>query len=152
MMEWFWPEGFYTLVMVGVFAIASFAFRQPIAVALAIAAIVGALVVLKLFDHKSILRAEDRDLLDLLAAHAQLGRRTRDTGLLLALNAHLWGAVFPLLKFGNAQQRVLDIADHTGGNRVVSIHFRRRGVNMDNGAVTGMLRRLAIAEPPSTRR
>lgn len=32
-------------------------------------AIVGVLVVLKLFDHKSILRAEDRDLLDLLAAH-----------------------------------------------------------------------------------
>ena len=33
-------------------------------------AIVGVLVVLKLFDHKAILRAEDRDLLDLLAAHA----------------------------------------------------------------------------------
>lgn len=33
-------------------------------------AIVGALVILKLFDHKAILRAEDRDLLDLLAAHA----------------------------------------------------------------------------------
>lgn len=31
---------------------------------------VGALVVLKLFDHKPQLRAEDRDLLDLLAAHA----------------------------------------------------------------------------------
>lgn len=43
-MEWFWPEGFYTIAMVGVFAIASFAFKQPIAVALAIAAIVGALV------------------------------------------------------------------------------------------------------------
>jgi GntP family gluconate:H+ symporter len=43
-MAWFWPEGFYTVVMVGVFAIASFAFRQPIAVALAIAAIAGALV------------------------------------------------------------------------------------------------------------
>lgn len=43
-MEWFWPEGFYTLVMVGVFAVASFAFRQPIAVALAIAAIAGALI------------------------------------------------------------------------------------------------------------
>ena len=38
-MEWFWPEGFYTIVMVGVFAVASFAFKQPIAVALAIAAI-----------------------------------------------------------------------------------------------------------------
>ncbi len=43
-MEWFWPEGVYTIVMVGVFAIASFVFKQPIAVALAIAAMVGALV------------------------------------------------------------------------------------------------------------
>ncbi len=43
-MEWFWPEGFYTLVMVGVFAFAAFALRQPIAVALAIASIIGALV------------------------------------------------------------------------------------------------------------
>jgi transcriptional regulator with GAF, ATPase, and Fis domain len=33
-------------------------------------AIVGALVITKLFDHKAILRTEDRDLLDLLAAHA----------------------------------------------------------------------------------
>lgn len=32
--------------------------------------IVGALVILKLLDHKPILRAEDRDLLDLLSAHA----------------------------------------------------------------------------------
>jgi hypothetical protein len=32
--------------------------------------IVGALVLLKLFDHKPILRSEDRDLLDLLSAHA----------------------------------------------------------------------------------
>jgi GAF domain-containing protein len=31
---------------------------------------VGALVILKLFDHKALLRAEDRDLLDLIAAHA----------------------------------------------------------------------------------
>ena len=33
-------------------------------------ATVGALVLLKLFDHKSVLRPDDRDLLDLLAAHA----------------------------------------------------------------------------------
>ncbi len=32
--------------------------------------IVGALVVLKLFSHKPVLRADDRDLLDLLSAHA----------------------------------------------------------------------------------
>ena len=43
-MEWFWPEGFYTIVMVGVFAAAAFTLKQPIAVALAIAAIIGALV------------------------------------------------------------------------------------------------------------
>jgi nitrate/nitrite-specific signal transduction histidine kinase len=33
-------------------------------------AVVGALVVLKLFEHKAMLRPEDRELLDLLAAHA----------------------------------------------------------------------------------
>jgi GAF domain-containing protein len=33
-------------------------------------AVVGALVVLKLYDHKPMLRPEDRELLDLLAAHA----------------------------------------------------------------------------------
>lgn len=32
--------------------------------------IVGALVILKLFDHKPVLRPDDRDLLDLLSAHA----------------------------------------------------------------------------------
>jgi GAF domain-containing protein len=32
--------------------------------------IVGAIVLLKLLDHKPILRAEDRDLLDMLSAHA----------------------------------------------------------------------------------
>jgi TRAP-type C4-dicarboxylate transport system permease large subunit len=43
-MEWFWPEGIYTLVMIGVFALASFTLRQPIAVALALAAVAGALI------------------------------------------------------------------------------------------------------------
>ncbi len=43
-MEWFWPEGFYTIVMIGVFAVASFGLKQPISVALAIASITGALV------------------------------------------------------------------------------------------------------------
>jgi GAF domain-containing protein len=33
-------------------------------------AVVGALVILKLFEHKAMLRTEDRELLDLLAAHA----------------------------------------------------------------------------------
>ena len=36
---------------------------------------VGALVILKLFAHKAMLRSEDRDLLDLLAAHALFAAR-----------------------------------------------------------------------------
>jgi len=41
----------------------------------------------------------------LVEAHEQLGAQTRDPGLMLALNAHLWGAVFPLLRFGSAAQQ-----------------------------------------------
>lgn len=41
-MEWFWPEGFYTLLMIGVFAFAAFVWDLPIAVAMAMAAISGA--------------------------------------------------------------------------------------------------------------
>ncbi len=42
-MEWFWPEGFYTLLMIGVFAFGAFAWKLPIAVAMALATIAGAL-------------------------------------------------------------------------------------------------------------
>ncbi|MEA3412384.1 MAG: acyl-CoA dehydrogenase family protein [Pseudomonadota bacterium] len=41
----------------------------------------------------------------LTEVHAELGVRTRDPGLLLAINAHLWGTVFPLLRFGTPQQK-----------------------------------------------
>lgn len=43
-MEWFWPEGFYTIAMLATFAFGAFAFRLPIAVAMSIAAIMGALI------------------------------------------------------------------------------------------------------------
>jgi alkylation response protein AidB-like acyl-CoA dehydrogenase len=42
---------------------------------------------------------------DLVAAHRQLGLASLDSGLVLSLNAHLWGAVFPLLHYGDAEQR-----------------------------------------------
>jgi hypothetical protein len=41
-MDWFWPEGFYTLVMVGVFVLGAFALKLPIAVAMSLAAVSGA--------------------------------------------------------------------------------------------------------------
>ncbi len=43
-MDWFWPEGFYTVVMVGGFVFGAFALKLPIAVALSGAAVLGALV------------------------------------------------------------------------------------------------------------
>jgi len=43
---------------------------------------------------------------DLTIAHEALGKSCLDSGLLLSINAHLWGAIFPLLNYGNkAQQR-----------------------------------------------
>jgi len=41
-MEWFWPEGFYALAMIAVFAFGTFAFKLPIAIAMSTAAVVGA--------------------------------------------------------------------------------------------------------------
>jgi len=43
-MEWFWPEGFYALVMISSFAIGAFALKLPIAVAMGLAAVLGGLV------------------------------------------------------------------------------------------------------------
>ena len=42
-MDWFFPEGLYTLAMVGSFVFGAFALKLPIAVALAGSAAVGAL-------------------------------------------------------------------------------------------------------------
>jgi len=43
-MDWFLPEGLFTLVMVGSFVFGAFALKLPIAIALGAAAVVGALV------------------------------------------------------------------------------------------------------------
>ncbi len=48
-MEWFWPEGFYTIAMVGSFVLGAFALKLPIAIALSGAAVVGALACGELF-------------------------------------------------------------------------------------------------------
>ncbi len=48
-MEWFWPEGFYTIAMVGSFVLGAFALKLPIAIALSGAAVVGALAGGELF-------------------------------------------------------------------------------------------------------
>ncbi len=42
---------------------------------------------------------------DLCLTHRRLGEASRDPGLVLAVNAHLWGSVFPILLYGDETQR-----------------------------------------------
>jgi len=42
--EWFFPEGLYTIAMIGVFAVGAFAIKFPVSIAMAFAAIAGALI------------------------------------------------------------------------------------------------------------
>ncbi len=42
---------------------------------------------------------------ELVRHHEKTGRACHDPGLILALNAHLWGALFPVLRFGNGHQK-----------------------------------------------
>lgn len=42
---------------------------------------------------------------ELVLSHRKFGKNSLDCGLMLAINAHLWGWVFPLLVFGTADQK-----------------------------------------------
>lgn len=55
---------------------------------------------------------------DLAQAHEQLGKASQDPGLLLSINAHLWGAVFPLLNYGNAEQQATYLSPLIEGQRI----------------------------------
>jgi len=55
---------------------------------------------------------------DLVHAHEILGKVSKDTGLLLSINAHLWGALFPLLNYGNAQQQEIYSQELMSGHLV----------------------------------
>ncbi|MEM1032234.1 MAG: acyl-CoA dehydrogenase family protein [Myxococcota bacterium] len=47
----------------------------------------------------------ERDIVDCLLAMQALGRHCPDTGLLLALNSHLWTCALPLAQFGSEAQK-----------------------------------------------
>jgi len=53
----------------------------------------------------SSMRGQDDGFDDLVAAHESFGREAADAGLVLAMNAHLWGTVFPILHHGTDAQR-----------------------------------------------
>ncbi|NOQ64569.1 MAG: acyl-CoA dehydrogenase [Methyloprofundus sp.] len=41
----------------------------------------------------------------LVQAHLELGKSCQDTGLILSLNAHIWGSIFPLVLYGTTEQK-----------------------------------------------
>ncbi|WP_026600759.1 acyl-CoA dehydrogenase family protein [Methylomonas sp. 11b] len=45
------------------------------------------------------------DFAALVKSHRRLGETCRDPGLMLAVNAHLWGSVFPILLYGSEAQK-----------------------------------------------
>jgi alkylation response protein AidB-like acyl-CoA dehydrogenase len=47
----------------------------------------------------------DDDFASLYQTHRRLGEVSRDPGLMLMVNAHLWGTVFPILLYGDELQR-----------------------------------------------
>lgn len=55
---------------------------------------------------------------DLIMTHRRLGNAAIDTGLILAINAHLWGAVFPLLRHGSQQQQQTYLAALVSGTLI----------------------------------
>ena len=55
---------------------------------------------------------------DLVNAHESLGKACQDPGLLLSINAHLWGSLFPILNYGSAFQQETYLDDLMAGRRV----------------------------------
>ena len=47
----------------------------------------------------------DNDFNLLFQTHFQLGKTTINSGLILSANAHIWGGIYPLIKFGTIQQK-----------------------------------------------
>ena len=60
----------------------------------------------------------DDNFSDLVAAHESLGKHSLDNGLLLSINAHLWGSVFPLLNYGTEAQQQQYLAPLLSGNLI----------------------------------
>ena len=55
---------------------------------------------------------------DLANAHETLGKFCRDCGLILSVNAHLWGTLFPILDYGNLRQQETYLHDLMTGKRI----------------------------------
>ena len=55
---------------------------------------------------------------DLIITHQTLGLGCRDCGLILSINAHLWGTVFPILDYGNQEQKEFWLPELVSGRLI----------------------------------
>lgn len=78
---------------------------------------------------------------DLCISHERLGLQTRDPGLILAINAHIWGSIFPLIRFGSDAQKheflpKLVTGEWIGGHAITEPHAGSDTQAMQTNAVT----------------
>lgn len=55
---------------------------------------------------------------ELIKSHETLGKSSLDCGLILSLNAHLWGALFPILNYGTETQQHSYLGKLISGNKI----------------------------------
>ena len=72
---------------------------------------------------------------DLVTAHTKLGEQCMDSGLLLSINAHLWGAVFPLLNYGTAQQQTQYLSALISGQQIAGHAITEPQAGSDTNAL-----------------
>jgi alkylation response protein AidB-like acyl-CoA dehydrogenase len=53
---------------------------------------------------------------DLVSAHQTLGKDCLDSGLVLSVNAHIWGSVFPIINYGQQEQQQTWLPKLLSGN------------------------------------
>lgn len=73
---------------------------------------------------------------ELCRAHRRLGEFSRDPGLLLMINAHLWGAVFPILRHGDEEQRQRFLPPLIRGEILAGHAVTEAGAGSDLQAIT----------------
>ena len=76
------------------------------------------------------------DFQSLVNAHKRLGEASRDPGLILTVNAHLWGTVFPILKFGSEAQKETFIPKLIRGEWLAGHAITEPGCGSDTQAMS----------------
>ncbi len=79
---------------------------------------------------------EQTDFSDLVAAHQNIGFTTQDSGLILAINAHLWGSIFPLLNYGSEIQQQTWLPNLINGKTIAGHAITEPQAGSDLNALT----------------